>query len=172
MSENSREALVKQFVELMDRMRVGMRSRSPVAWIEPELTMPQARTLFFLSQGPTRMGDISAYLDRGMPSATSMVDRLLKKGLVERIEDPQDRRVVVCRLTALGEEAVEKFAQIGHIRTEALADALTVDELEAVVPAIEILSAAISREANPSLPGSSRVPDGPQSGRAPAVISS
>ena len=173
MMENPREKLALRFVEAMDRMRAGMRSRSPVTWIEPELTMPQARTLFFLSQGPRRMGDISAYLDRGMPSATSMIDRLLKKGLVERVEDPLDRRVVVCRLSAQGEQVLEKFAQIGHMRTEALAVALTVEELAVVVPAIEVLCAAISRDVSQASPGQSgEAPDGRRSDRTPAVMSS
>ena len=173
MTENAREALATRFVEAMDRMRAGMRSRSPVTWVEPELTMPQARTLFFLGQGPKRMGDISAYLDRGMPSATSMIDRLVKKGLVERVEDPVDRRVVVCRLNALGEEVLEKFAQIGHMRLEALASALTMEELETVVPAIEILCDAASREVDLSSPGQGgKAPDGRRTERAPAAVSS
>ena len=68
--------------------------------------MPQVRTHDSCSAtGPKRMGDISTYLGRGMPSATSMIDRLVSKGLVERMADASDRRVVACRLTALGEEA-------------------------------------------------------------------
>ena len=53
-------------------------------------------------QGPTRMGVLSEHLGRGLPSVTSMMDRLVKKGLVERVLDPSDRRVVACQLTDEG----------------------------------------------------------------------
>jgi DNA-binding MarR family transcriptional regulator len=152
MMETSRTELVERFVELMGRMSGHMRSRTPVEWSELELTMPQARTLFFLSNGPARMGDLSAYLGSGMPSATSMIDRLVKKGLVERIKDASDRRVVACRLTEAGTEVVERFWRIGRMRREEMAGSLTLEELEVVVPAIEVLVNAIGRrDAGPSM---------------------
>jgi DNA-binding MarR family transcriptional regulator len=144
--DNLRDSLAERLIEHMERMQVRMRSRPPAAWSDMELTMPQAKTLFLLGRGARRMGDISAYLSRGMPSATSMIDRLLAKGLVERVEDASDRRVVECRLTAAGTEAVERFWRLGRLRLQSLADVLTLEELEIVVPAMEILSDAVSRE--------------------------
>ena len=141
-----RDILVERLIEHMERMQVRMRSRTPSAWSDTELTMPQARTVFFLGGGSKRMGDISTYLGRGMPSATSMIDRLVNKGLVERAEDPSDRRVVTCQLTPLGMETVETFWRLGRMRIASLADVLTLEELEAVVPAMEILSDAVGRE--------------------------
>ena len=150
--ETSRTELVERFIEIMGRMSGHMRSRAPLEWSELELTMPQARTLFFLSSGPARMGDLSAYLGSGMPSATSMIDRLVKKGLVERIQHASDRRVVACRLTSEGKEAVEAFWRIRRMRREEMAGSLTLEELEAVVPALEVLVNAIGRrEGGPSM---------------------
>lgn len=144
--DDFRNSLVERLIENMEGMQVRMRSRPPAAWSDMELTMPQAKTLFFLGHGTRRMGDISAYLGRGMPSATSMIDRLLAKGLVERVEDASDRRVVACQLTTAGTEAVERFWRLGRLRLQSLADVLTLEELEVVVPAMEILSDAVSRE--------------------------
>ena len=141
-----RDVLVERLIDHMERMQSGMRSRAPVAWSDVELTMPQVRTMNFLSHGPKRMGDISAYLGCGMPSATSMVDRLVGKGLVERIEDSSDRRVVACRLTPQGKERVERFWRLGRMRIASLADKLSLEELETVVPAMEILSEAVHRD--------------------------
>ena len=130
-------------------MSFHMRPHTLAGWQGLELTMPQARTMFLLHrQGPTRMGVLSEHLGRGLPSATSMVDRLVRKGLVERVQDPSDRRVVACRLTDEGGRAVERFWQISRERRRALADALTDEELEMVVPALDILiRAAAEREA-------------------------
>ena len=141
--EQDREKLSERLVELMERMSFHMRPRSPGGWQDLELTMPQAKTMFLLHrQGPTRMGVLSEHLGRGLPSVTSMMDRLVKKGLVERVLDPSDRRVVACQLTDEGKKAVERFWQVSKDRRRALADALTVDELEVVVPALEILTRA------------------------------
>ena len=145
MQEQRKKLLVQRLVELMEQFSAQMRSRSPTDWDDLDLTMPQVRTLFLLAQGPARMSVISAYLSRGMPTVTGVIGRLVKKGLVERIEDGSDRRVVACRLTPPGTAVVERFWRMGRMRSEALAQALTVEELEAVLPALVILSEATSR---------------------------
>ena len=145
MQEQVKKARVGRFVELMEQVSVEMRSRLPAASSDPELTMSQARTLLLLGHGHTRMTDISTYLGHGMSSASGMIDRLVKKGLVERAEDDTDRRVVVCGLTLLGREAVERFWRVGRMKFEALAEVLSVDELDKVLPAMVILSEATAR---------------------------
>ncbi|MBM3935453.1 MAG: MarR family transcriptional regulator [SAR202 cluster bacterium] len=140
-----RQKLIGQFVGSMDQWTAIRRSKSPRTWTDLQLTMPQLRTLMFLSQGSKRMSEISTYLDRGMPSATSMIDRLVSKSFVERVEDPNDRRVVACQLTTSGRDMVEQFNRMDHMRSEAIANGLTVDELEIVAPAMEVLVRAIAR---------------------------
>ena len=107
--------------------------------------MPQVRALLSLNEGPKRMSDLSTYLASSMPAATKMVDRLIAKGLAERTEHSSDRRVVACRLTAEGQELVDRFWRLGRMRIEALADVLDLNELEVVVRAMVILAEAASR---------------------------
>ena len=143
----TRKALEEKLVETMERMSAHRRShsRSSAELSDLDLTMRQVRTLHLLAQEPRRMGDLAGYLDRGMSSVTSMIDRLVRKGFVERVEDPSDRRVVTCRLTDTGHDVVERFWRAGRMRTEEMAAALTVEELQAVVPAMEIMLNAMSR---------------------------
>ena len=138
----SREELVAKLIEHMGRMQGGMRGRPSSAWTDLDLTMPQAKTLFYLADGPRRMSSIAERLGVEMPSATAMIGRLVAKGLVERRQDPADRRAVVCSLTLAGRDAVEKFWSLRAARTEALAAVLTTEELEIVVPAMEIMADA------------------------------
>ena len=160
MTQYTRSELVERLVEAMGRMSVQMRARLPGEWSDLELTMPQARTLLLLSQGPKRMTQISEYLGRGMPAATSMVDRIVRKGLIERVEDASDRRVVACRITSGGQDVIEQFWRMGLERRETTAYALTFEELQVVVPAIEILSDAIRRVGLPSATERSEGPPG------------
>jgi DNA-binding MarR family transcriptional regulator len=104
------------------------------------LTIPQIKTLTLLRhQGPQRMGSIATYLGSTLSSSTSIIDRLVDKGLVERVPDPDDRRVVICQLTPQGQEATEQFWRIGRTRVVELAERLDIEELEIVVRAMELL---------------------------------
>lgn len=83
---------------------------------EHELTQPQLYALILLKDnGPMTMGELSDLLAVTHGVATRMVDRLLKKGMVERRRHESDRRVVIISLTGLGERAT----------VEAVADAMS-----------------------------------------------
>ena len=141
----SRDELIEKLVEHMALVQRHMRVRRSSAWLDLDLTRQQAKTLHFLTDGQRRMSEIAGRLDVEMPSATSMIDRLVAKGLVERGQDPTDRRAVVCSLTQEGIDTVERFSAIRAARTESLAAVLSTEELEVVVPAMEILADAVRR---------------------------
>ena len=138
----SRKKLVKKLIKHMTRVQRHLRSGQTSAWSGLDLTMPQVKTLFLLAEGPMRMRGIARRLGVEMPSATTMIDRLVAKGLVERRQDPGDRRAVVCSVTPAGRDAVEKFWALRAARIESLAAVLSKKELEKVVPALEILAEA------------------------------
>ncbi len=144
----SRKKLVKQLAKHMTRVQRHLRSGQASAWTGLGLTMPQVKTLFLLSEGPMRMRGVADRLGVEMPSATTMIDRIVAKGLVERRQDPGDRRAVVCSLTPAGREAVETFWALRAARIESLAATLSKKELEVVVPALKIMADAGRRAAN------------------------
>ena len=141
----SREELVERLVEQMTRIQRHLRARRASAWLEQDLTMQQAKTLFFLADGSRRMSAIARRFRVETPSATTMIDRLVAKGLVERGQDPSDRRAVVCSLTTAGRETVEKFWSLRSARFEELADELAEVELAEVVSAMGTMVDAIRR---------------------------
>jgi DNA-binding MarR family transcriptional regulator len=57
------------------------------------------------------MGDLAEGLAISYPSATNMVKRLEKQGLVERVINPSDRREVQVKLTKRGVELTEQMEQ-------------------------------------------------------------
>ena len=142
-----KKKLIERFGHLVEQLYLQLRSHPMEAWSEIELTIPQLRTILFLSSGPKRMGEIASYLGTVLSSATTVVDVVVNKGLVERFQDLNDRRVVLCRLTPLGREGVERLWHIRRSRVEAIADLLTPQELESVVRALETLATAVEREA-------------------------
>ena len=59
--------------------------------MDPSLTLPQIRILYMLASGPARIADVSQAQGMARPNASNMVERLVRKGLVERLSDPNDR---------------------------------------------------------------------------------
>jgi len=62
-------------------------------------------------RGPT-VGDLADSLLLRHHSAVELIDRAEEAGLVRRVHDPDDRRVVRLRLTARGTRVLERLAEV------------------------------------------------------------
>ncbi|MEU1317183.1 MarR family winged helix-turn-helix transcriptional regulator [Streptomyces tibetensis] len=84
--------------------------------------------------------------------ATRLVDRMVAAGLVERVEDPGDRRARLVRLTARGEETtvVAARAHVENIKRYFLAP-LPVEDRERFAENLRVLSHT-ARDMLPRLP--------------------
>ena len=87
-----------------------------------ELTMGQLRLLMHLRhEGSVTMGGIARASDCSLQSATALIERVERQGLVVRQRNEDDRRVVECHLTDRGRTLLDEMA--GH-RAAALRAAL------------------------------------------------
>lgn len=67
------------------------------------------------AHGPTPMRRLAEQMNCEASNLTGLVDRLERRGLVERLPDPSDRRVRVLALTADGEQlASETWAAVAR----------------------------------------------------------
>jgi DNA-binding MarR family transcriptional regulator len=79
------------------------------------LTAPQIHALLWLGQdGALTMGELARRLGITEKTVTGVVDRLEREGHVQRERDPEDRRVVHCRLTAAGTRMSRKLDRTVH----------------------------------------------------------
>src|SRR6266478_4428920 len=86
-------------------MMRGLKATMGQAWMEIDLTLPQMRTLLVLAEeGPLVIGQIAQRLGIGLSTGGHLVDRLVQAGLAERMEDVEDRRRTLARLTPKGED--------------------------------------------------------------------
>lgn len=112
-----------------------------------ELSTGQVATLNMIADQPLRVGAIARNAGIRVPSATEQVIKLGSLGLVERIADDSDARVVLVGLTDAGRSAL---AQANARRNAMMATALKTldaDELAAVanaIPAIAKLNEALA----------------------------
>jgi DNA-binding MarR family transcriptional regulator len=108
-----------------------------------ELTMAQIRVLFRLrNRGPMPSSSLATGLGVTLPTVTSVIDRLVAKALVERTDDPADRRRVIVGVTSAGREIVERVQQGRRARLSRALEELDERELVALVTGLEALAAA------------------------------
>ena len=143
MKDDYKEELIERFVEAVGYLTRQLHSYGLDEWESLDMTVPQIRTLVLLERaGPVRMGNIASYLGRALSATTTVVDRLVEKGLVDRAWDPSDRRVVICRLTDEGKQDLEQFWRVRRERLQLLVDFLDVEQLETLVRGLEVACSA------------------------------
>jgi DNA-binding MarR family transcriptional regulator len=89
------------------------------------------------SREPATLNQIAAAVGRGAPAVSRSVDALVRAGLVERTQDPNNRRRLALRLTDSGRDQLAT-APTGSLLAARL-DRLAHSELRAIERAIEIL---------------------------------
>ena len=140
MQDDRRQELTDRFTESAEYLNRQLHTGRLDEWEGLDMTIPQIRTLVLLERmGPLRMGNIAVYLGRALSATTTVMDRLVEKGLVDRVADPSDRRVVICQLSESGEQAITRFWRIGRERIQIVADLLDEEQLETVVQGFELI---------------------------------
>ncbi len=93
--------------------------------------------------GPLRMSEVAERMGTSASTASGVIDGLVQRGHVDRVEDPADRRQVLVRATPAAREQLDHVHELGrgHLR-EMLEGVGSLDDLMAIERAIEILTAA------------------------------
>jgi len=86
---------------------------------------------------PATLNEIATAVGRGAPAVSRAVDTLVRAGLVERTQDPDNRRRLALRLTETGRDQLQR-GPTGSLLAARL-ERLAHSELRAIERAIEIL---------------------------------
>jgi DNA-binding MarR family transcriptional regulator len=107
------------------------------------ISMTQMSALFHLHHGSKcGVSDIGELLGVTNAAASQMIDRLVQNGLIERTEDPDDRRAKQLRLTERGRSIVRESIEVRRRWMERLTDALSIEEQSSIINALTILTNA------------------------------
>ena len=131
---------------VMDALRASMRSN-----IGDALSVPQFRCLGFIARNPAcSVSDVAAFLGVTMPTASAMVDRLVRAAHVVAVTSSADRRRTELRVNAPGKALLDRIrAGARRDMAAALGDA-DAAELAAVQQALRLLHRVF---ANDRVPG-------------------
>jgi DNA-binding MarR family transcriptional regulator len=137
------EELIENILQLGEKAFRELFPIVPTEWLQLDLTMPQLKVvlLLFLNDR-ARMGDIASALGVSLATATGVVDRLVERDIVVRESQPEDRRVVLCRLSEKGQKMIGGLWQLARDRTKELLQAAPPSQLELITKALEVLLTA------------------------------
>jgi DNA-binding MarR family transcriptional regulator len=133
------QQLLQVVMLLMQSVAADMRNSQ--RYLEPT----QMGSLMKIAMGPCTMTDLARHKAVSLPTVSKSVEKLVRRGWVERWMDKQDRRQTLVRLTAAGRRAlagIKKQAQ-QHV-SEKLAP-LGADERRELMAVLTRLTAVLAQ---------------------------
>lgn len=111
----------------------GVLGPSPEDVVGIQLPRHQLRALFVVvKHGPLSVGDLAKAIDASLASTSSLADRLVRSGHLERDADAADRRRVLLAATPAGEDIADRLEERFRRRFERLVEAMTPQGREAL----------------------------------------
>ncbi len=135
------EELTKQLEETLRRANTILFKRGRSILNGMEISALQFSALLSIREfGPMTMGELSKHLFTACSTATDLADRMERVGLVQRIRDDKDRRLVRLHLLPRGTEALDAvIAERQNFVGEVLKE-YTTDEYEKLLRSLELLA--------------------------------
>ncbi len=116
-------------------------------WLELDMSTPQLKALLLISEEEgIRMRELARRLGGSFSNATVLVDRLVDRGLVERLADSQDRRVVLVRAADEGQQLIDQLVTSWRTLSTPLLESLAPEDLSKVHEALRVLLEAARRD--------------------------
>lgn len=127
---------------VMHYLRRGIRRE-----LGDKASIPQIRALSFIRRNPTStLTTVSEYLAVSNATTSSIVDRLVKKGLVTRAEDPKERRCLQLSVTQKGQEEYRVVQEVAIAELTKVLTRLPDDQVKQIQEGLRILKEALEEE--------------------------
>ena len=146
--EPERAALAADLIEL--NMQVHDRAIGMVGPMlpPPDLTMQQFRVLGQVVRRPGISGnELGGLLGVSAPTASGLVERLVEKGLIARIDDADDRRIRRLHPTEAGRDLMRQMDSMFERMLGVVLQVLSADELEVLCQSARTMLVALDRVA-------------------------
>jgi DNA-binding MarR family transcriptional regulator len=105
------------------------------------ISMPQLQVLMRLFyRGACGVSDVSEDMSITNAAASQMVDKMFQMGLLDRVEDPIDRRAKQLTITKKGRDFVADGIEQRYLWINEFSEMFTDDERESIAKALTILT--------------------------------
>ena len=142
-NREGREALVGDVLGELTSIRTRDWMGAMRMWHDGALSMVHLHVVMLLrSHGPLPMSRLADLLDVSVASATGIVDRMEKRGVVERRHSESDRRVVEVHLTSAGGDIFSVMDTERRRQMTQLLERIADDDLVALLQGMRAFRAA------------------------------
>jgi DNA-binding MarR family transcriptional regulator len=118
--------------------------------VKAGVSMTHMHVMWLLEHhGDLPMSRMAELLDVSFSNATGIVDRMEERGLVERVRVPDDRRVVLVRITERGIQAIEETEAFKQDRLQAILSHLDEVQVTRLAAGLDDIRAAVIAEFGP-----------------------
>ncbi|HEY4711842.1 MAG TPA: MarR family transcriptional regulator [Dehalococcoidia bacterium] len=126
---------------LLHRVRDALRICEDQIYSEYELTTEQCAVLSVMKYlgDSVRVTDLALGLERSINSVSMIVDRMVKVGLLRRVRDKSDRRVVRVFITNKGENALKPATLAGWKFIQKILSPLSDEDRRTLVSLLEMV---------------------------------
>ncbi len=145
------DAQVRQIEELLRHVAFIIKKRGRDILIDFGITNPQFNALLVLDNHPDiTMGELCDRLYLACSTATDLIDRMEKNGLLERRRDPEDRRVIRLRVLPKAKEVIDQVIQARRRYVKSILAKLDKKDIETLARSLQQLHSLMTEENLPS----------------------
>jgi DNA-binding MarR family transcriptional regulator len=144
---SSTDAVLDAVVDQMHEMIGMMRCAGTGRMVKSGISMTHLHILWLLEHhGDLTMGRLAELVDVSLSNASGLIDRMEERGLVERIRVPDDRRVVLVRVSPEGARVRDEIEAIKLDQMRSILGNLDAKQLTRLLGAIGDLRGAVAQE--------------------------
>jgi DNA-binding MarR family transcriptional regulator len=152
-------AMVGRVMAAFEAFQQRLMGLHAVEFTNLEITMAQAKLLYVVTAaGELSMSETAQRLGITVSTASGAVDRLVELGLLERSDDPANRRQVRVSVTDTGRRSLEQLQELNTRQLRALFELISDEDLEVLERATHILTEAASAASATDAPVPQPVP--------------
>ena len=117
---------------------------------KPVLSVSQFRALVFLNLSPgAPLCEVADYVGVTRPTASALVDRLVRDGLVDRIQHPRQRQHLMLALTPTGSRLLQQTREAARSRLAGLLADLLPGQVRQIGEGMVLLGSLFKDAATP-----------------------
>jgi MarR family transcriptional regulator, organic hydroperoxide resistance regulator len=139
-----KETIINEIIRDHRLVNRYLQQYNPDVWLDLTLTIAQVKSLFYIyNEGTVNFRQLAAAMKVTPSNVTGIIDRLVEQSLVTRNENPEDRRMLMLRLTEKGENLISNLRERRFSVLSSVLSKMTEKDLESIQKGISMLVAAV-----------------------------
>jgi len=147
LTKNAVDRHVAEIEDLLRSVSTILKKRGRDILSNFDITPPQLDAMLVLREyGELTMGELCGKMFLACSTATDLIDRMERNGLIERVRDTADRRVIRLKVLAKGSVVIDEVLDARRTYLAAILSEIDVADKERLIQSLEQLNYLMTRE--------------------------